>query len=211
MDATTIRRARTPLSRPNPLVVAWRWRYELALAVGVPLLLRGLVLPIGAWRAVAATTAVAAVLLAWPAARRLLVARVRCIVTPHRVRTGCAEAHIQTRAGKLPIILWTSPVPLGERVLVWCRSGTAAEDFEGARRQLRTACWARDVIVTRSPGRAHLVTVTVIRHGPPPGAPPALGSQGGYTWSRPPADDGLGPDLGLRTFLPDAGDEPRSA
>jgi len=29
-------RALTPVSRPNPLLIAWRWRYELVLAAGLP-------------------------------------------------------------------------------------------------------------------------------------------------------------------------------
>ena len=51
--------------------------------------------------------------LAWPPARRHLIARAWCVITPHRVRVGCAQAWIHSRRGKIPIVLLTTRQPLG--------------------------------------------------------------------------------------------------
>ena len=94
------------VARANPLVAAWRWRYELAAAAGLA----------AAWAALVTAAAAAADSRAGrragphrlhPRGRRFLAARAWCIVTPHRVRTGCAQAWIHSRYGKLPIVLRT--------------------------------------------------------------------------------------------------------
>ena len=100
--------------------------------------------------------------LAWPEARHWLVVHIRCIITAHRVRTGCAQAWIQTRSGKLPIILLTRPQPWGERIYIWCRAGICPEDFEAARNVLRSACWASDIGVTPSIRYSHIVILDLI-------------------------------------------------
>jgi hypothetical protein len=43
-----LNRATTPVSRPNPLVVLWRWRYDIGVLIGVPLIVHGLVDAFGA-------------------------------------------------------------------------------------------------------------------------------------------------------------------
>jgi hypothetical protein len=173
--------------RPNPLTLLWRWRYEAALLAGVPLAVWGGLRAVG----VAATLLVAAALIAtgllWPPARRWLAARAWCVITPHRVRTACAEARIHSRRGKIPVVLLTTRQPFGERVHLWLRAGTCAEDVETARQVFRAACWATDVRVGGSARHAHLVFVDVVRadtdpdpvtarmlrHAPPAeGAPP---------------------------------------
>ena len=89
-----------PVAPPNVLVLLWRWRWELAI------------FPRHSgraycWRSKSAGYG------AWPSSgwqpsrshgrsRHWLVAHIRCIITAHRVRTGCAQAWIQTRSGKLP-------------------------------------------------------------------------------------------------------------
>jgi hypothetical protein len=95
--------------------------------------------------------------------RRFITARFWCLVTPHRLRTGCAQARIYTRHGKLPAILWTRPTPAGERLWAWCRAGTYPEQFEQYRENLRAALLARDIRVQRSTSFSHVVTVDVIR------------------------------------------------
>ncbi|MFL6129532.1 MAG: hypothetical protein ACJ73E_10755 [Mycobacteriales bacterium] len=153
--------------RPNPVLVLWRWRYELGLvaaAVAGPAYVGAL------WTVQAGLmlgTAVAAV----PELRRRARRRAWCVVTPHRVRTACKHAWIHSRSGRIPAVLWTSPVDEGEQVLLWCRPGTTAEDLELARPALSTACWARDVRVMQHTSRTHLVLLTVVRAQPD--APPA--------------------------------------
>ena len=85
---------RTP--RPNPPVVAWRWRYELSAIATLALM----TVRVGAlWTVVAALAAAAAFALVPPLRWRLW-----CVVTQHRVRTGLTQT-------------WCSPVPAASR---WC-------------------------------------------------------------------------------------------
>jgi hypothetical protein len=152
-----------PVARPNPIVLAWRWRYEIALVAGVPAGIIVLMTRVSLVWSVAVISVAAATLANWPAARSWLLAHARCVVTAHRVRTGCAQAWIQSRYGKLPVILVTSPRPFGERVYLWCRAGTSLEDFGSATGILRAACWAQDVRVSASTRYSHIVVLDVIR------------------------------------------------
>lgn len=111
-----------------------------------------------------AVMGITAVTFAWPDARYWLVARARCVITAHRVRTGCAQAWVQSRSGKLPIILLTTPRPCGERVYIWCRAGICLEDFQEASDILRSACWASDTYITSSTRYSHVVILDVIRY-----------------------------------------------
>jgi hypothetical protein len=154
------------VARANALVAAWRWRHELAVTAGLAAMWAMLGTTVAA-----ALTAGLATALALAACsvrgRSLLVARWWCIVTPHRVRTGCAQAWIHSRYGKIPIVLLTRRQPLGERVYLWCCAGTSAADFRSARMALVAACWAKDVQVHRHARYAHVVALDVIRREPP--------------------------------------------
>jgi hypothetical protein len=151
----------------NPLVFAWRWRYELIMGIGLPAML----IVLGGIPVMLVTYAALAVLISaaliWAPARRHLLARAWCIVTPHRVRVGCAQAWIHSRRGKIPIVLLTTRQPFGERVHLWCRAGTSTIDFTSARPLLTAACWARGIRVNGNERFAHLMTLDVIRHLPP--------------------------------------------
>jgi hypothetical protein len=178
------------VSRANPVVAVWRWRYELAAAV--TLATAWIVLDTATAAALTGGLAAALALTACLArGRRFLAARAWCIVTPHRIRTGCAQAWIHTRYGKLPFILWTRSRPSGERVYLWCRAGTSAANFSSARRLLAAACMAKDIEVNQHARYAHLVALDVIRREPsaewngqpwydigmPSGSPAILGSR----------------------------------
>ena len=151
---------------PNPLVVLWRWRYELILGIGLPVALAvfvGIPVMLGTLAALAVISGAALYL---APARRHLLARAWCLITPHRVRVGCAQAWIHSRRGKIPIVLLTTRQPFGERVHLWCRAGTGAVDFTSARPLLTAACWARDIRVSGGERHAQLITLDVIRHLP---------------------------------------------
>jgi hypothetical protein len=152
---------------PNPLVFAWRWRYELILGIGLPaalVLLGGIPVMLGT---LAAMAVLAGAALLYAPARRYLVARAWCVITPHRVRVGCAQAWIHSRRGKIPVVLLTTRQLFGERVHLWCRAGTSVFDFTSAQPLLAAACWARDIGVSSSERFAQLMTLDVIRHLPP--------------------------------------------
>ena len=152
---------------PNPLVFAWRWRYELGIGIGLPaalIVLGGIPVMLGT---LAAMTVLVGAALLWAPARRNIIARAWCVITPHRVRVGCAQAWIHSRRGKIPIVLVTTRQPFGERVHLWCRAGTSAIDFTSARPLLVAACWARDIRVNGNDRFAQLITIDVIRHLPP--------------------------------------------
>jgi len=174
----SVEAAVSSVARPGLLGRLWHWRYELALMTGLPLtaLAIGYTLGLGWLIALAATAlALMAAVLAWRPARQWLIARAWCVITPHRVRTGCVHAWVQTRDGRLPTILYTAPTEFGERVMLWCRAGITAGDFEGARDILRAACWASDVRVVMNDRRSHIVVLEVIRWLP--AGRPAEGDQ----------------------------------
>ncbi|MGH3927593.1 MAG: hypothetical protein ACRDTT_32825, partial [Pseudonocardiaceae bacterium] len=59
---STLQQAIEPPARPNPLVLTWRWRYELALLTGIALTLVALVDALGPNWAMLAVTAVTTLL-----------------------------------------------------------------------------------------------------------------------------------------------------
>jgi hypothetical protein len=154
------------VARANPIVAAWRWRYELAGAAGLAVGWMVLDSAAAAWPT-AGLVAMLAITACFRWGRRFLTARAWCIVTPHRVRVGCAQAWIHSRSGKIPIILLTRRQPFGERVYIWCRAGTSTADFRSARELLAVACWAMDVRVSHHARYAHLVALDVVRREPP--------------------------------------------
>ena len=85
------------------------------------------------------------------------------VLARHRLQRLCYEARLHTRSGRLPLVLWTRPTKVGERLFVWCRAGISAEDFEQHTGELRAACYARDARVTRNSRWSQLVTIDIIR------------------------------------------------
>jgi hypothetical protein len=151
------------VARPNPLVLAWRWRYELILAAviawaGIAFVRTSVSIWMLAGCAVPITIAAS-----WRSLGQLLVAWAWCVITPHRVRAGCAGAWVHSRGGRLPLVLLTRRQPFGERVYLWCRAGTCKQDFEVARELLTAACWAQEIRVSSHPRNAQLVILDVIR------------------------------------------------
>jgi hypothetical protein len=154
------------IRRPGPFERAFNWRWELGIAGAIAgvawIIAAGLGL---VWLAAAAGAGLVAIgaLLRWPPARKRIVARAWCIITPHRVRVGCLNAWVQTRSGSLPVILATTPADFGERVHVWCRAGITAADLLAANDILAASCWATEVRVIPSARYAHIVTLEVVR------------------------------------------------
>jgi len=151
----------TPEPRKHLTLLFWRWRYELALMAVIIAALTALVSALGAeWGMITASVMAGVCSPPWP---RPVAARVWCVITAHRLRCGFVQARLQTRRGRLPVILSTTPTPFGERVRVWCPAGITAEALKSARSTLRAACWAADVRVTRDNEQSQRVTMDVIR------------------------------------------------
>lgn len=156
-------RAIRPRRPGGQLGLPWRWRYEIALLAGAAAMLIALVRVVGTEWAIVTVSALTGALGPWPPSHRAFLAHAWRIITPHRLRTGFAEARIQSLDGRLPFVLRTTRQPFGERVQVWCPAGVSAEDFRSARAILRAACWAADVRVRADDRHAQRVTIDVIR------------------------------------------------
>jgi hypothetical protein len=141
----------------------WRFRTELAVLASGPV--TGWALAYAAslvWALITLTGLVLAVFaLPWP--RRFLVRRAWCVLTRHRLQRVFYETRMHTRSGRLSLILWIRPTPVGERAWVWCRAGICAEDLEAHTPEMAAACYARETRVAKSPRWAQLVTVDVVR------------------------------------------------
>ena len=159
---------RPAVARPLPTTVAWRWRYEALLLVGAPLLWWRCVEAVGGLTVLSVVTALIAMIALVPHLRRWIFAVLWTVVTPHRIRVGCAEAGVVSPRGKLPTVAFTLRKPYGERVYVWCPEGLGPVDVAAARPAIAAACWARDVQFFETGGQyPHLVAVDVVRY---PGA-----------------------------------------
>ena len=142
---------------------AWRWRTELLTLGGLGAALIWLTRQVTIYPAVVVLAAAIGILFGLPWSRRFITRRFWCVLARHRFHRLCWEARLHTRAGRLPVVLWTRPTKVGERLTVWCRAGIAAEDFEQHTGELRAACYARDARVTRNTSWSQLVTIDIIR------------------------------------------------
>ncbi len=153
--------------RPGPVEFCWHWRWEIGILVAAATLSALLAAGFGLIALAAgagAGLAALATLLCWPPARSRIIARAWCVITPHRVRAGCANAWVQTRGGRLPWVLCTVAAGFGERVQLWCPAGITSGDLFAARQVLAAACWAAEVRVIPSPRHAHIVALEIIRN-----------------------------------------------
>ena len=143
--------------------LGWRYRTELGLLLAVALarILAGRSLsPSHAWMLTGSTAATA---LLWPASRALLLARLNCARTRRRLLACMGETRVATSSGRLPLVLRSRTTPAGERLIFGLFPGQSAELLDARVEELRAAARARDVTVTRDPGRADRVVVDVIR------------------------------------------------
>ncbi len=102
----------------------------------------------------------------WPCPSRAgsSTRRFWCVLARHRLHRLCYEARLHTRAGRLPLVLWTRPTKVGERARVLCRAGICADDFAAHAGELR-----RSLLRPRSAGHPQppLVPAGDHRHHPP--------------------------------------------
>jgi hypothetical protein len=146
-----------------------RMRIELSVLTGLVLTTWWLSSHVGGWRyAVLLLVWVLLVLIGWPAGRNWLVAHAWCMFSRHRVRTALGQAGVASTDGRIPYMLRVRPTPVGTRVTVWMRAGTAVEqlgDDDSVKVGIvRAACWAREVRIERNPRWSHVVTLHLVRH-----------------------------------------------
>jgi hypothetical protein len=115
-----------------------------------------------AWMLVILTASAMAVLML-PWTRRLVVRRVWCVLSRHRIQRVCFETRMHTRSGRLPLVLRIAPTQVGERALIWCRAGICAEDFEAHAAEIAAACLARQARIEGNKRWAQLVQLDIVR------------------------------------------------
>jgi len=116
--------------------------------------------------ALLAVTVLVLSILVVPASRRYLNRRWWCVTTRHRMRACFMQTRTMTHHGKLPLLVWSRPSPVGEKVRVWLPAGLSVKDLEKVTTETAAACWASDVRITPNRSQAALVVVDVIRRDP---------------------------------------------
>lgn len=113
-------------------------------------------------------TALLAVIYGVPHSRRFVNARMWCLIDRHRLRTCLRNAKVRTMNldGALPLLLWARPTRTGERVWVWTRAGSSADELEQVLGYIAPACYARDARLHRVRSLSTLVAVEIIRRDP---------------------------------------------
>lgn len=107
---------------------------------------------------------VLAVVLIGPS-RRYVTRRGFAVLTRHRLRAVFVQRRVMNWTGNLPILLWSRPTPVGERVWVLLRAGIDLVDVERNLDYIASGCWAN----TARAGAhrfAGLVMIDVVRRDP---------------------------------------------
>lgn len=100
-----------------------------------------------------------------PWTRRFLLARFWCVLDRHRIRTCLRNARYRTMTldGSYPFLLWAHPTKTGERIWVWTRAGSSAEEIESVLSYIASACYAREARLHPTKWVSTLVAVDVVR------------------------------------------------
>lgn len=94
--------------------VLLRYLPEIVAGLGLVWLWAALADVLGDRPAAVVLVAVGGLLVWWAPSRRVLAAVAGCVVTRHRLRTALVELRLTSRAGRLPLVLWLGPTPVGE-------------------------------------------------------------------------------------------------
>lgn len=111
---------------------------------------------------------------AWHRSRRFVVRRALAVLTRHRLRAVFVQRRVMNWSGSLPLLLWSRPTPVGERVWLLLRAGIDAGDITHNLSHVASGCFAADARVTAHPRITTLAVVDVVRRDPLGGS--AVGS-----------------------------------
>ena len=116
--------------------------------------------------ALALLAVVAGGLVGYPPTRRFLARRWWAVLTRHRLRAVMSERRIMNYSGNLPLLLWSHPTAVGERVLVLLRAGVDVLDFEANLPYLASGCFARTARAQAWKRMTAFVLVDIVRRDP---------------------------------------------
>lgn len=143
-----------------------RLRAEITTAVALLLAWRWLTEQLPAWSAGLVLVGLAALVAAVPHSRRFVSRRVLAVLTRHRLRAVFVERRVMNWSGNLPVLLWSRPTAVGERVWVLLRAGINGADIERNLDHVASGCLARDARITVARSMTALVLVDVVRRDP---------------------------------------------
>jgi hypothetical protein len=150
----------------------WRRRSEIILLAGAASL--GLAaFRMHAWWGFGIVTGMAAAPVTLKRGRSILKAHFLCVYSRHRLQQVFLNTYLRTRSGRIPLILWITPTPEGEKALVLCRVGTSAGLIQMFGGEIAAACGAMDARVARHRKWSNLVTIEIVRRVAYPMRPPA--------------------------------------
>lgn len=154
-------------SRPARLLgLAIRLRAEITAAVVALVVGRWLTEQMPAWVAGLVLVGLAGLVAGIPHSRRYVYRRALAVLTRHRLRAVFVERRVMNWSGNLPVLLWSRPTPVGERVWVLLRAGINGGDIERNLDHVASGCLARDARVSVARSMTALVLVDVVRRDP---------------------------------------------
>jgi len=109
---------------------------------------------------------VAVVLAAVPHSRRYVVRRAVAVETRHRLRAALVQCRVLNYDGNPPLLLWSRPTQVGERVWLLLRAGHDLDDLDRVSGRIATSCHGWSARVSRARRVSSLVVVDVIRRDP---------------------------------------------
>jgi len=98
--------------------------------------------------------------------RRFVGRRALAVLTRHRLRAVFVQRQVINWTGNVPLLLWSRPTPIGERVWVLLRAGIDAVDIERNLAHIASGCHARAARVCALRSVTSIARVDVIRRDP---------------------------------------------
>jgi len=143
-----------------------RWRLELTVTLAGLLGWNWLTHHLPSWAAVSLACVAAAGLgwLEW--SHRVVSRRVMAVLTRHRLRSVFIQRRIMNYSGNLPLLLWSRPTPVGDRVVLLLRAGINLIDLEANLPYLASGCGARSATARAVTWMTALVIIDIARRDP---------------------------------------------